>query len=93
MVMKKIFAKEGMRIRLPGENYRVLGKEGAVVQWNMHWAKAEQRGEITVEDVQVEPSEARDKAAPRADQKADQRGDQKADPKAAKPKTPGVAVS
>ena len=52
MKLVKITAKEGMRIRIPEENYRVLPKDGAFVRWNMHWAKAKVRGEIEVGEEQ-----------------------------------------
>lgn len=50
MKLVKVTAKEGMRIRIPGENYRVVPKDGAIVQWGMHWARAKARGEIEVAD-------------------------------------------
>jgi len=82
MKLVKIFANEGMRVRIPSENYRVLGEEGAVVQWSMHWAKAKERGEIKVEDY----------AAPEQQpSKGKAKGPEK--PKAPEPKTPGIAVS
>jgi hypothetical protein len=91
MKMVKIIAKEGMRIRIPAENYRVLPKEGAVVQWNMHWAKAKERGEIDVEDVAVEPAEARDQTKVKA---KGPRPREAGGGEVSKPvHTPGVAVS
>jgi hypothetical protein len=56
--MKHVAPKDGMRLRIPEENYRVLPPEGADVRWNMFWAKAEQRGEIDVTDVAKEEGKA-----------------------------------
>ena len=78
----KITAKEGMRIRIPEQNYRVLPKEGATVRWGMYWAKAKERGEIDVADVEVsaEQQKAADKAGKNPEVSAEV-------------KTPGMAVS
>ena len=82
MKLVKIVAKEGMRIRIPSEGHRLLPKEGAVVQWNMHWVKAKQRGEIEVSDYTV-PDESK-KAVEKAGKNPEV---------SAEVKTPGVAVS
>lgn len=91
MILKKIFAEPGMRVRIPQENYRLLPEEGATVQWSMHWAKALERKEIRAEDVEVEPAEARDGTKTKAKAK-NPMGESAAKVEAAG-KTPGVAVS